>query len=210
MAVTTFHLLLKCLLSRSVCLSVCLSRYFKHCEGSFANGEWIVFWWGLTDIRESYELVEYAKNLPDSFQPSPLPPTQILTASLNTPASEWSDVLDTLCFFQPRDYCRKNRVCWFSYVNVLLSFSLSILKAELENGDGYTFPLFLAGFPSTTCLPPRQRQQLLWWGKALFIYSPLMGCFVSISQLCAYDVRKDVQRTRFDVRRAANSWRPCR
>uniref|UniRef100_A0A3Q3DBB1 N-acetylglutamate synthase n=1 Tax=Hippocampus comes TaxID=109280 RepID=A0A3Q3DBB1_HIPCM len=62
--------------------------YFKHCEGSFANGEWIVFWWGLTDIRESYELVEYAKNLPDSFQPSPLPPTQILKASLNTPASE--------------------------------------------------------------------------------------------------------------------------
>ncbi|XP_057673644.1 N-acetylglutamate synthase, mitochondrial [Corythoichthys intestinalis] len=55
--------------------------YYKHCEGSFANGEWIVFWSGLTDIRESYELVEYAKNLPDSFCASPLTPTQNLKAS---------------------------------------------------------------------------------------------------------------------------------
>ncbi|KAJ7992190.1 hypothetical protein DPEC_G00275960 [Dallia pectoralis] len=41
--------------------------YFKHCDGSFVNDGWIVFWIGLADIRESYELVEYAKGLPDSF-----------------------------------------------------------------------------------------------------------------------------------------------
>ncbi|KAI4888110.1 hypothetical protein NFI96_021827 [Prochilodus magdalenae] len=44
--------------------------YFKHCDGSFVNGRWIVFWFGLSDIRESYELVEYAKRMPDSFCPS--------------------------------------------------------------------------------------------------------------------------------------------
>ncbi|XP_074553649.1 N-acetylglutamate synthase, mitochondrial [Halichoeres trimaculatus] len=41
--------------------------YFKHCDGSFVHGVWTVFWFGLTDIRDSYELVEYAKELPDSF-----------------------------------------------------------------------------------------------------------------------------------------------
>lgn len=41
--------------------------YFKHCDGSFVNGNWIVFWFGLSDIRDSYELVEYAKRQPDSF-----------------------------------------------------------------------------------------------------------------------------------------------
>ncbi|XP_029294188.1 LOW QUALITY PROTEIN: N-acetylglutamate synthase, mitochondrial [Cottoperca gobio] len=41
--------------------------YFKHCDGSFVKGAWTVFWFGLTDIRDSYELVEHAKNLPDSF-----------------------------------------------------------------------------------------------------------------------------------------------
>ncbi|KAM8845388.1 N-acetylglutamate synthase, mitochondrial isoform 2-T2 [Spinachia spinachia] len=46
--------------------------YFKHCDGSFVNGTWTVFWFGLTDIRDSYELVEYAKNLPDSFHVSSL------------------------------------------------------------------------------------------------------------------------------------------
>lgn len=46
--------------------------YFKHCDGSFVNGVWTVFWFGLTDIRDSYELVEYAKNLPDSFHASSL------------------------------------------------------------------------------------------------------------------------------------------
>lgn len=51
--------------------------YFKHCDGSFANGAWIVFWFGLTDIRDSYALVEHAKNLPNSFHNSssePPPP----------------------------------------------------------------------------------------------------------------------------------------
>ncbi|MBN3312871.1 NAGS protein, partial [Atractosteus spatula] len=41
--------------------------YFKKCDGSFVNGRWIVFWFGLSDMRDSYELVEYAKNIPDSF-----------------------------------------------------------------------------------------------------------------------------------------------
>ncbi|KAL4657874.1 N-acetylglutamate synthase, mitochondrial [Arapaima gigas] len=51
--------------------------YFKHSDGSFTNGNWIVFWFGLSDIRESYELVEFAERLPDSFretQPPPPPP----------------------------------------------------------------------------------------------------------------------------------------
>ncbi|XP_041672714.1 N-acetylglutamate synthase, mitochondrial [Cheilinus undulatus] len=47
--------------------------YFKHCDGSFVNGVWTVFWFGLTDIRDSYELVEYAKELPDSFYSSQPP-----------------------------------------------------------------------------------------------------------------------------------------
>ncbi|PWA30303.1 hypothetical protein CCH79_00015696 [Gambusia affinis] len=42
--------------------------YFKHCDGSFVNGVWTVFWFGLTDIRESYALVEHANSLPESFQ----------------------------------------------------------------------------------------------------------------------------------------------
>ncbi|XP_060882168.1 N-acetylglutamate synthase, mitochondrial [Labrus mixtus] len=50
--------------------------YFKHCDGSFVNGVWTVFWFGLTDIRDSYELVEYAKAVPDSFYASSLTPSQ--------------------------------------------------------------------------------------------------------------------------------------
>ncbi|CAJ1076017.1 N-acetylglutamate synthase%2C mitochondrial [Xyrichtys novacula] len=46
--------------------------YFKHCDGSFVHGLWTVFWFGLTDIRDSYELVEYAKELPDSFRTASL------------------------------------------------------------------------------------------------------------------------------------------
>lgn len=57
--------------------------YFKHCDGSFVNGVWTVFWFGLTDIRDSYELVEYAKNLPDSFHAPSLTETQ----QLPTPAA---------------------------------------------------------------------------------------------------------------------------
>ncbi|KAM6905420.1 N-acetylglutamate synthase, mitochondrial [Xenentodon cancila] len=44
--------------------------YFKHCDGSFVNGVWTIFWFGLTDIRDSYVLVEHAKKLPDSFHSS--------------------------------------------------------------------------------------------------------------------------------------------
>uniref|UniRef100_A0A673H6U2 N-acetylglutamate synthase n=1 Tax=Sinocyclocheilus rhinocerous TaxID=307959 RepID=A0A673H6U2_9TELE len=35
-------------------------------SSTFVNRRWIVFWLGLLDIREFYELVEYAKCLPDS------------------------------------------------------------------------------------------------------------------------------------------------
>ncbi|KAF7213137.1 N-acetylglutamate synthase, mitochondrial [Nothobranchius furzeri] len=41
--------------------------YFKHCDGSFVNGVWTVFWFGLADIRDSYVLVEHAQLLSDSF-----------------------------------------------------------------------------------------------------------------------------------------------
>ncbi|XP_030077637.1 N-acetylglutamate synthase, mitochondrial isoform X2 [Microcaecilia unicolor] len=41
--------------------------YFKHSDGSFSNKQWIFFWFGLSDIRDSYELVNHAKSIPDSF-----------------------------------------------------------------------------------------------------------------------------------------------
>uniref|UniRef100_UPI00398F0052 N-acetylglutamate synthase, mitochondrial isoform X2 n=1 Tax=Pristiophorus japonicus TaxID=55135 RepID=UPI00398F0052 len=41
--------------------------YFKQCDGSFTTGQWIVFWYGLTNMRDSYELVDHAESLPDSF-----------------------------------------------------------------------------------------------------------------------------------------------
>ncbi|XP_053309658.1 N-acetylglutamate synthase, mitochondrial [Spea bombifrons] len=43
------------------------SWYFKNSDGSFSNKQWIFFWLGLADIRDSYELVNHAKSLPDSF-----------------------------------------------------------------------------------------------------------------------------------------------
>ncbi|KAM8946691.1 N-acetylglutamate synthase, mitochondrial [Pelodytes ibericus] len=43
------------------------SWYFKNSDGSFTNKQWIFFWLGLADIRDSYELVNHAKSLPDSF-----------------------------------------------------------------------------------------------------------------------------------------------
>ncbi|CAH2302629.1 N-acetylglutamate synthase, mitochondrial [Pelobates cultripes] len=43
------------------------SWYFKNSDGSFSNKQWIFFWLGLADIRDSYELVNHAKCLPDSF-----------------------------------------------------------------------------------------------------------------------------------------------
>ncbi|XP_029429837.1 N-acetylglutamate synthase, mitochondrial [Rhinatrema bivittatum] len=41
--------------------------YFKHSDGSFSNKQWIFFWFGLSDFRDAYELVNHAKSLPDSF-----------------------------------------------------------------------------------------------------------------------------------------------
>ncbi|KAG7273105.1 hypothetical protein CRUP_024835 [Coryphaenoides rupestris] len=43
------------------------SRACNKINPCFINGVWTVFWFGLTDIRDSYELVEYARRLPDSF-----------------------------------------------------------------------------------------------------------------------------------------------
>uniref|UniRef100_A0A8C6U0X1 N-acetylglutamate synthase, mitochondrial n=1 Tax=Neogobius melanostomus TaxID=47308 RepID=A0A8C6U0X1_9GOBI len=45
--------------------------YFKHCDGSFVNGLWTVFWFGLADIRDSYNLVEHSNRLPNSFHSTP-------------------------------------------------------------------------------------------------------------------------------------------
>ncbi|XP_067397177.1 N-acetylglutamate synthase, mitochondrial isoform X2 [Emydura macquarii macquarii] len=41
--------------------------YFKNSDGSFTHQQWIFFWLGLSDIRDSYELVTHAKSIPDSF-----------------------------------------------------------------------------------------------------------------------------------------------
>nr|XP_006823230.1 PREDICTED: N-acetylglutamate synthase, mitochondrial-like [Saccoglossus kowalevskii] len=41
--------------------------YFKRSEGSWSNGEWTVFWYGVSDPKVSYELVDYAASLPSSF-----------------------------------------------------------------------------------------------------------------------------------------------
>lgn len=66
----------------------CPYRYFKHSDGSFVNGVWTIFWFGLRDIRDSYELVEYARNLPDSFHAAALTtPKRPLTAA----AKSWVD-----------------------------------------------------------------------------------------------------------------------
>ncbi|XP_069490442.1 N-acetylglutamate synthase, mitochondrial [Ambystoma mexicanum] len=49
--------------------------YFKNSDGSFSNKKWIFFWFGLSDIRDSYELVNHAKGLPDSFSKTHLDTT---------------------------------------------------------------------------------------------------------------------------------------
>ncbi|XP_059582235.1 N-acetylglutamate synthase, mitochondrial [Alligator mississippiensis] len=41
--------------------------YFKHSDGSFSHCQWIFFWFGLSDLRDSYELVSHAQAIPDSF-----------------------------------------------------------------------------------------------------------------------------------------------
>ncbi|XP_078281069.1 N-acetylglutamate synthase, mitochondrial isoform X4 [Rhinoraja longicauda] len=48
--------------------------YFKQCDGSFTTGQWIVFWYGLSNMRDSYELVDYAEHVPDSF----IKPTELV------------------------------------------------------------------------------------------------------------------------------------
>ncbi|XP_035254037.1 N-acetylglutamate synthase, mitochondrial [Anguilla anguilla] len=56
---------------RSRCTNHINPWYFKHCDGSCVNGRQIIFWFGLSDIRESYELVEYANRVPYSFIDTP-------------------------------------------------------------------------------------------------------------------------------------------
>ncbi|XP_077997626.1 N-acetylglutamate synthase, mitochondrial-like [Glandiceps talaboti] len=48
------------------------SWYFKRSEGSWSNGNWTVFWYGVSDPKVSYELVDYAASLPSSFVEAPL------------------------------------------------------------------------------------------------------------------------------------------
>ncbi|XP_072343283.1 N-acetylglutamate synthase, mitochondrial isoform X4 [Scyliorhinus torazame] len=54
--------------------------YFKQCDGSFTTGQWTVFWYGLSNMRDSYELVDHAESLPDSFL-QPKEPTSQQTTS---------------------------------------------------------------------------------------------------------------------------------
>ncbi|XP_044155126.1 N-acetylglutamate synthase, mitochondrial isoform X1 [Bufo gargarizans] len=63
---------LKTLFWRSRATNPINSWYFKNSDGSFSNKQWIFFWLGLADIRDSYELVNHAKGLPDSFCKSPI------------------------------------------------------------------------------------------------------------------------------------------
>lgn len=58
---------LKTLFWRSRATNSINSWYFKNSDGSFSNQQWIFFWLGLADIRDSYDLVNHAKSLPDSF-----------------------------------------------------------------------------------------------------------------------------------------------
>ncbi|XP_070569848.1 N-acetylglutamate synthase, mitochondrial-like [Ptychodera flava] len=41
--------------------------YFKRSEGSWSNGNWTVFWYGISNPKISYELVDHAAALPSSF-----------------------------------------------------------------------------------------------------------------------------------------------
>ncbi|CAD5120902.1 DgyrCDS9455 [Dimorphilus gyrociliatus] len=41
--------------------------YFKRCEGSWSNGKWTVFWYGINNHQESSALIEHALSLPDCF-----------------------------------------------------------------------------------------------------------------------------------------------
>ncbi|XP_019636459.1 PREDICTED: N-acetylglutamate synthase, mitochondrial-like isoform X1 [Branchiostoma belcheri] len=41
--------------------------YFKRSEGSWSDGQWTVFWYGVSQPKLSYELVDFAAKLPSSF-----------------------------------------------------------------------------------------------------------------------------------------------
>lgn len=107
-------------------------RYFKHSDGSFVNGVWTIFWFGLTDIRDSYELVEYAKNLPVSFHTSS--PTPSEQPSSTAPRS-WSacEQLLVLELFQLGGFglilCWTLLLLWLDFFCVGF-FSLPCLKTE--------------------------------------------------------------------------------
>ena len=45
-----------------------LCRYFKHCDGTWSGGgEWIVFWYGISDHKDTAQLIDHAEALPTSF-----------------------------------------------------------------------------------------------------------------------------------------------
>lgn len=41
--------------------------YFNHCDGCFKSGEWIVFWYGITDMQQIKNCIEYAVNKPETL-----------------------------------------------------------------------------------------------------------------------------------------------
>ncbi|XP_028393273.1 N-acetylglutamate synthase, mitochondrial-like [Dendronephthya gigantea] len=43
--------------------------YFIRADGSWTNGDWIIFWYGVDEPRISHDLVEFAGTLPESFDP---------------------------------------------------------------------------------------------------------------------------------------------
>ncbi|CAH1790083.1 unnamed protein product [Owenia fusiformis] len=58
----------KSLFWRSRCDNKINPWYFKHAEGSWSNGEWTVFWYGIPNPKHASQLVEYALALDASFQ----------------------------------------------------------------------------------------------------------------------------------------------
>lgn len=43
--------------------------YFIRCDGSWTNGNWTIFWFGVRDHVLTHRLVEHAKSIPPSFDP---------------------------------------------------------------------------------------------------------------------------------------------
>ncbi|CAK9303651.1 unnamed protein product [Gordionus sp. m RMFG-2023] len=48
--------------------------YFKNCEGSWSNGQWIVFWYGISDPETSHRAIKTVLNIDISFENSPSKP----------------------------------------------------------------------------------------------------------------------------------------